>query len=92
MAGSFIDRNPEEMMRYANEAKSLVGDMTRIVRGIEGVLDAYANDLDDPTREQITKLHDCCNAYLKEQEVYLNIADEIYKKGKRLSEIRSGGY
>ena len=92
MAGTYIDRNPEQMMKYADEARNVIGEMTLILRKVEGVLDAYAQDLDDPTREQIAKLHELCSSYFKEIEVYQNVADTIYKKGKRLSEIRSGGY
>ena len=89
---SFIDRNPEQMMRYANDAKTVIGEMTLIIRKVEGVLDAYEKDLDAPTRKQIAELHRCCNEYFKEIEVYQNIADSIYRTGKRLNDVRAGGY
>lgn len=88
--GTYIDRNPEQMMKYANEARNVIGEMTTIIRKVEGVLDAYANDLDEPTRKQIQKLHECCDSYFKQIEVYQNVADSVYQKGKRLSDIRGG--
>ena len=89
---NFIDRNPEQMMKFGTEAKKNIGDMILMIRKVEGILDSCASDLDEPTRKQIQKLHECCNTYLKKIDVYQNIADDIYKKGKRLSEIRNGGY
>lgn len=89
--GSFIDRNAEQMVRYANDARTVIGEMTLLIKKVEGLLDAYAKDLDDPTQKQIEELHKCCSEYFKQIEVYQNIADDVYKKGKRLIEIRSGG-
>ena len=89
--GSFIDRNPEQMMKYANEARTVIGEMTLLIRKVEGLLDAYSKDLDDPTQKQIVELHKCCSEYFKQIEVYQNVADDVYNKGKRLSDIRNGG-
>ena len=90
MAG-FIDRNPEQMISYATQAKNVIEEMTLVIRKVEGLLDSYSQDLDDPTNKQIEKLHECCNEYFKQIEVYQDIADSIYKKGKKLDEIRNGG-
>ena len=89
--GSFIDRNPKQMMRYAEEAKTIIGEMTLLIRKVEGLLDAYSKDLDGPTQKQIEELHTCCAQYFKQIEVYRNIADSVYKSAKRLMEIRNGG-
>ena len=88
---SFIDRNPEQMMKYANDARTVIGEMTLLIRKVEGLLDAYSKDLDGPTQEQIAELHNCCSEYFRQIEVYQNIADDVYYKGKRLSDIRNGG-
>ena len=88
---AFIDRNPEQMMRYASDANNVISEMTLIIRKIESVLDACAPDLDEPTQKQIEKLHTCCKDYFKQIEVYRTIANDIQKKGKRLQEIRNGG-
>ena len=88
---SFIDRNPEQMMKYANEARTVIGEMTLLIRKVEGLLDAYSKDLDGPTQKQIAELHKCCSDYFKQIEVYQNVADDVYNKGKRLSDIRNGG-
>ena len=88
---SFIDRNPELMMKYANEARTVIGEMTLLIRKVEGLLDAYSKDLDGPTQTQIVELHACCSEYFKQIEVYQNIADDVYNKGKRLRDIRNGG-
>lgn len=89
--GSFIDRNPEQMMKYAQEARTIIGEMTLLIRKVEGLLDAYSKDLDEPTQKQIQELHNCCNVYFKQIEVYQNVADSVYTKGKRLYDIRNGG-
>lgn len=88
---SFIDRNPAQMMQYAKDARNVIGEMTLLIRKVEGLLDAYAKDLDSPTCEQIQKLHECCNEYFRQIEVYQNVADTVYNKGKRLQDIRNGG-
>ena len=90
MAG-FIDRNAGQMISYSKQAKDVIGEMTLIIRKVEGLLDSYAADIDDPTNKQIEKLHECCNEYFKQMEVYENIANTIYQKGKKLDEIRNGG-
>lgn len=87
---SYIDRNPEQMMKYAKEANKLIGEMILLIRKIEGVLDAYSKDLDSPTQKQIEKLHICCNDYLKNIDVYQKIAIDISNKGKKLYAIRNG--
>ncbi len=88
---SFIDRNPEQMMKYAQDARTVIGEMTLLIRKVEGLLDAYSKDLDGPTQKQIQELHNCCNEYFRQIEVYQNVADSVYTKGKRLSDIRNGG-
>lgn len=87
----FIDRNPEMMMKYAQDAKTVISEMTLLIRKVEGLLDSYAKDLDDPTQKQINELHNCCSEFFKQIEVYLKIADDVYQKGKRLQAIRNGG-
>ena len=86
-----IDRNPEEMMKYAKAAGDIIGEMTMIIRKIEGLLDNYAKDLDDPTREKIQELHDCVKSFFKQMDTYQNVANSIFSKGKRLAGIRNGG-
>ncbi len=89
--GTFIDRNPEQMIKYATDARNVIGEMTMTIRKVEGLLDAYAPDLDDPTQKQIQELHTCCSNFFRQIETYQKIADSVYTKGKRLSDIRSGG-
>lgn len=88
---SFIDRNPELMMQYGNEARAVIGEMTLLIRKVEGVLDAYSADLDEPTQKQIQKLHEYSSAYFKQIETYQKVADHVYLKGKHLMDIRNGG-
>lgn len=89
--GSFIDRNAEQMIKYASDAKNVIGEMTMIIRKVEGILDASAANLDDPTQKQIQLLHTCCNDFFKQLETYQNIADDVQRKGKRLQIIRTEG-
>ncbi len=89
---SFIDRNPDQMLKYAKEARNIIGEMTLIIRKVEGILDAYALDLDEPTQKKIHELHECCNEYFHQIEAYQNIADNIFLKGKNLKDLRNGEY
>ena len=89
---SFIDRNPEKMVAYAKEARNIIGDMTLTIRKIEGILDSFSPDLDSPTQKKIQELHNCCNEYIKEMETYQKVAHSIFIKGKKLGDIRNGGY
>lgn len=89
--GPFIDRNPEQMMKYAKEARTVISEMTLLIRKVEGLLDAYSKDLDGPTQKQIKELHKCCSEYFKQIQVYQNVADDVYNKGKRLRDIRNEG-
>lgn len=89
--GNFIDRNPEEMVRYSKKAKDVIGEMIFIIRKIEGILEYSAPALDDVTQEKINKLHNCCNEYFKQIDVYQSAAESIYKKGISLSTIREEG-
>ena len=88
---SFIDRNPDQMMRYGKDARDIIGEMTLLIRKTEGLLDSYAKDLDEPTVAQIQKLHECCSSFFREIEVYQKIADDVYFKGKKLGAVRAGG-
>ena len=87
---TFIDRDPQELMRYARDARNIIDEMTLLIRKTEGLLDAYASDLDETTQKQIQELHSCCSEYFKQIEGYRRIADEIYSKGKRLNDLRNG--
>lgn len=88
---SFIDRNPEDMMRFATGAREVLDDMALTIRKVESLLDACSPELDGPTQQQIQKLHECCSEYFKQMEVYEDTANSIYKKGKQLADIRNGG-
>ena len=87
----FIDRNPEIMMKYSNEAQTSIGNMVLLIRKVEGMLDACSKDLDTPTQKQIEELHKCCSDYFKQVETYQTIAGDIYRKARRLNDIRNGG-
>ena len=88
---NYIDRDPEQMMRYAKDAQTIIGEMTLTIRKVEGVLDSVAKDLDEPTRKKIAELHEYCNTYFKQIDVYENFGSDINNKVKRLQKIRSGG-
>lgn len=89
--GTFIDRNPDQMMKYAKEARAIIGEMTIVIRKVEGLLEFYSKDLDDSSQKQIQELHKCCTEYFKQISVYQSVADNVYNKGKLLNDIRNGG-
>ena len=54
--------------------------MALTIRKVEGLLDAYASDLDSPTQAQIQKLHECCSEYFRQMEVYENMPAASIRK------------
>lgn len=88
--GSFIDRNPDKMIAYGKSASEIIGDMTFILKKVEGTLDSCAADLDDASQKEIGKLHECINEFLREMTVYANVASEIKKKGQDLKKVVEG--
>ena len=91
MAGNYIDRNPEQMIRYSENARTLIDEMQLIVRKVESLLSAYSKDLDSPTLKQIEQLNICCKSFYSQFDVYRKTADEIKKKGEKLRDIRAEG-
>lgn len=88
---NYIDRNPEQMIRYGKDATRVLDEMTVLLRKLESVLDVYKNDLDTPSQEQITELHSCCETFYSEMEAYRRVAQTVEEKGKRLARVRNGG-
>lgn len=84
----FIDRNPEQMMRYGKEAKEIVDQMNNALRIIEGVLEASKAHLDDKSQEQIVQLHTCCDDFRRKTVVYRTVAEKVEDLGKKLKRAR----
>lgn len=89
---SFINRDPDEMIKYAVSARQILEQIEHLMSQVENVLDSSAPDLDDPTQKEIEKLHACCAAAKKAFEKYRNTADIIEKKGIALKSVREGSY
>lgn len=85
---SFINRNPDEMIKYAASAKEIVEAIETLMNRVEAVLDNSAPDLDDPTQKEIEKLHVCCRDAKKAFEKYRETAETIQKKGVALKAAR----
>lgn len=88
---SFIDRNPEQMMQYAKAANPLIEEMQTLVKKVDGLLNAYAADLDAPTQKQLQVLKTLCDKFDRQIEAYQLISEEVYTKATKLASIRNGG-
>lgn len=84
-----FDRNPSGMLRYAKRTRETTGNIILVVRGIEGVLDSVSARLDEISQKNIRELHLCCSEFLKQIDVYSNLADEIEKNAKKIEQIQS---
>lgn len=91
MAITYIDRDPEEMIRYGKAACEIVDQMTVGVRMLEGTLDFYKKDLDNNSQKEIEELHNCCNNFIRDVSAYRKIAETIEQKGKNLLNARNRG-
>lgn len=89
--GTFIDRDPQKMIRYGQDATNVLKEMAAIIRNVEAILDNSAKDLDDVSQKQIAALHTCCSKYFDQMRVYEDVADKITKAGKKLLAIRTEG-
>ena len=84
---AFIDRDPQEMLRFAKRAKDYAANMTYLIRVTQGSADFYRSDLDDKSQKCIDNLHEHCNKVLSQVKVYYDLADQIEKKAKKHKDI-----
>lgn len=88
MKMAFIDRDPEEMLRFAASAKKYASSMTTLIRGVQGSAAYYESELDDNCKSCIAKLNTDCNGFLTQVDVYYQLATQIEKKALRQKEIK----
>ena len=88
---SFIDRDPEQMVRFSQNAETTIDEMNGILHNLESILDSYAANLDNPSQKQLSKLHECCDSFSKVMSTYRGVAEVIHEKGRKLIELRSRG-
>lgn len=86
--GNLLDRDPEEMLRYAKEVETYAGNMTTLLRKAEGTMDAYALDLDKKSQECIKEFHQLCWLFMQQTEAYEELAKEIRKRADMLKAAR----
>lgn len=85
---AFIERDPEEMLKFAQRAKNYAANMTHLLRVTQGSADFYRSELDDKSQKCIDKLHENCNLFLTQVRIYYDLADQIEKKAKIQKDIR----
>ena len=85
---AFIERDPEEMLRYADVAKKYASSMVTLIRGVQGSAAYYETELDDNCRACIEKLNADCDKFLTQVDVYYQLANQIEKKAKQQMDIK----
>ncbi len=85
---AFLERDPEEMLRFAVMAKRYASTMVTLIRGIQGSAAYYESELDDNCKSCIEKLNSDCNSFLTQVEVYYQLANQIEKKAKQQMNIK----
>lgn len=85
---AFIERNPEEMLRFADSAEKYAASMTTIIRGVQGSAAYYESELDENCRKCIEKLNSDCGKFLTQVDVYYQLANQIEKKAKQQMDIK----
>lgn len=89
--GRNLDRDYGEMIKYEKTVMDRVSEVVMLLRRTEGVLDAYASELDRNTQDKIDELHDVCNQYIDALGKYEELAEHIGKKGKELKNVVENG-
>lgn len=85
---AFIERDPEEMLIYANSAKKYASSMVVLIRGVQGSSEFYKSELDDKCQDCIEKLNTDCEKFLEQVDIYYQLANQIEKKAKQQQEIK----
>lgn len=85
---AFIERNPEEMLRFADSAKAYASAMIMLIRGVQGSASYYESELDNNCQVCIEKLNADCDKFLAQVDVYHQLADQIRKKANQQIDIK----
>lgn len=85
---AFIERDPEEMLRFADSAKRYASAMVMLIRGVQGSASYYESELDDNCQACIEKLNADCDKFLTQVDVYHQLANQIEKKAKQQMDIK----
>lgn len=86
--GEFLNRDPEEMLRYVKAVKSYVSNMTMTMRSVEGVMDVCAKDLDDKSQECIARFHQVSATFLQQADAYHELARDMEIRANKLIQAR----
>lgn len=85
---AFIERDPEEMLRFADGAKKYASSMVTLIRGVQGSASYYESELDDNCQACIEKLNVDCETFLTQVDVYYQLANQIEKKARQQIDIK----
>ena len=85
---AFIERDPEEMLRFAESAKKYASSMVMLIRGVQGAASFYEAELDNNCQTCIEKLNADCDKFLTQVDVYHQLANQIEKKAKQQMDIK----
>lgn len=79
---AYIDRDPEEMIRYAKTVDSYVSNMASMLSAIQGSLSCFESDLDDTCKGAIQKLGGDIKSFMSQVEYFNSLAKSIEAKAK----------
>ncbi len=85
---AYIDRDPEEMLRFAARAKKYASTMVTLMRGVQGSASFYESELDSNCKGCIERLNADCEKFLSQVDVYYELANQIEKKARQQMDIK----
>lgn len=88
MALDYIDRDPQEMERYADAASSYYESMIHLLEATKRTIDTYKLDLDDNSFKLCEKFDEQVATIKVQLESYNQLAEQIRRKARNLQEAR----
>lgn len=85
---NFIERDPDEMLKFADSAEKYVNNVVPIIRHLQGSIEYYKEELDDNCQVCIEKLNADCELFLTQVDVYHELANQIKKKATKQKDIK----
>lgn len=85
---AFIDRDPEEMIRYAKEAGTLATNMDTLITNVDHSLSYFSSSLNSDCQKAITKLSADIKSFKNQIEYFNSISKNIDTKAKKQIEAR----
>lgn len=86
---AFIDRDPDEMIRYAKEAEALATNMDSLITNVDRSLSHFSSDLNSDCQKAIAKLSADIKSFKNQIEYFNSISKSIDTKAKKQIEAKN---